>query len=32
MALAELATPTRVGNYLAQTIADLEEIDEDSLA
>ena len=32
MALAELATPARVGNYLAQTIADLEEVDDDSLA
>lgn len=31
MALAELATPARVGNYLAQTIADLETVDDDSL-
>ena len=31
MALAELATPTRVGKYLAQTITDLETVDDDSL-
>ena len=31
MAFAELATPTRVGKYLAQTITDLETVDDDSL-
>ena len=32
MALAELATPTRVGSYLAQTVTDLSDVDDDSLA
>lgn len=32
MALAELATPERVGNLLAQTVDGLEDVDEDSLA
>lgn len=32
MALAVLTTPERVGNYLAQTVADIEDVDEDSLA
>ena len=31
MALAELATPARVGKYLAQTVTDLETVDYDSL-
>ena len=31
MALAELATPARVGKYLAQTVTDLETVDDDSL-
>jgi hypothetical protein len=31
MALAALATPTRVGKYLAQTVTDLETVDDDSL-
>lgn len=31
MALAAMATPERVGNLLAQTVSDLETVDEDSL-
>ena len=31
MALAELATPARVGKNLAQTVTDLETVDDDSL-
>lgn len=31
MALAELATPERVGRYLAQTVDALETVDDDSL-
>ncbi len=32
MALAELATPARVGAYLGQTVDALEDVDDDSLA
>jgi hypothetical protein len=32
MALAELATPARVGNLLAQTVTGMETVYEDSLA